>query len=139
MENSSRSFSILYQDLQYLGAIKTSDPGSHQNSGSGVLGTWEPSKLWIRSLEYLGATKSTVISKLLSRIVSLRTYFLVIMENSSRSLSILYSDLQYLGAIKTPDLGFGYLGVTKTQDLEFGYLGATKSTVISKLLSRIVS
>ena len=44
MENSSRSFSILYQDLQYLGAIKTPDPefwvpGSHQNSGSGV---WVP-------------------------------------------------------------------------------------------------
>ena len=73
------------------------------------------------------------------------------MQNSSRLLSILYSDLQYLGAIKTLDLEFwvpaiktldlefGYLGVTKTQDLEFGYLGATKSTVISKLLSRIVS
>ena len=44
MENSSRSFSILYEDLQYLGAIKTPDPefwvpGSHQNSGSGV---WIP-------------------------------------------------------------------------------------------------
>ena len=63
MENSSRSFSILYQDLQYLGAIKTPDPefwvpGSHQNSGSGVLGTWEPSKLWIQSLGYLGAIKT---------------------------------------------------------------------------------
>ena len=55
MENSSRSFSILYSDLQYLGAIKTLDPefwvpGSHQNSGSGVLGTWELSKLQIQSL-----------------------------------------------------------------------------------------
>ena len=45
MENSSRSFSILYQDLQYLGAIKTPDPefwvpGSHQNSGSRVF--WVP-------------------------------------------------------------------------------------------------
>ena len=44
MENSSRSFSILYQYLQYLGAIKplASEfwvPGSHQNSGSGV---WVP-------------------------------------------------------------------------------------------------
>ena len=44
MENSSRLFSILYSDLQYLGAIKTLDPefwvpGSHQNSGSGV---WVP-------------------------------------------------------------------------------------------------
>ena len=74
------------------------------------------------------------------------------MENSSRSFSILYPDLQYLGAIKTLDLEFGYLGATKSPDLKFGYPGATKSldpefgypeatksTVISKLLSRIVS
>ena len=93
MENSSRLLSILYSDLQYLGAIKTPD------LGFGYLGVTKTQDL---EFGYLGATKSTVISKLLSRIVSLRTYFLVIMENSSRLLSILYSDLQYLGAIKTP-------------------------------------
>ena len=127
MENSSRLLSILYQDLQYLGAIKTPDPEF-----------WVPGRVWvpgsIKTLDlefgYLGATKSTVISKLLSRIVSLRTYFLVIMENSSRLLSILYSDLQYLGAIKTLDPEFWVPGshqnfpgtweqITKTQ-----YLGA---------------
>ena len=97
MEKSSRSFSILYSDLQYLGAIKTPDPEL------GYLGFTKTQDL---EFEYLGATKSTVISKLLSRIISLRTYFLVIMENSSRLLSILYSDLQYLGAIKTPDPEF---------------------------------
>ena len=76
------------------------------------------------------------------------------MENSSRLFSILYqltltvpgshqnsgSVVWVPGSHQNSGSGeFGYLGATKTLDLEFGYLGATKSTVISKLLSRIVS
>ena len=83
MENSSRLFSILYPDLQYMGAIKnwvsgsyqTLDPkfwlpGSHQKSGSGVLGTWEPPKKSGSGIlgTWKPPTKCTVIFKLLYRI-----------------------------------------------------------------------
>ena len=107
MENSSRLFSILYSDLQYLGAIKTPDlefwvPGSHQNSRSRVLGTWEPSKLQIRSFGYLGAIKTPD------------------------------PELGYLGVTKTQDLEFGYPGATKSTVISkfssFGYLGAIKNS-----------
>ena len=57
MENSSRLFSILYPDLQYLAAI-TTGTWEPPNSRSGILVTWEPPKVWIWSFGYLGTTKS---------------------------------------------------------------------------------